>query len=347
MRSFPIRRGGFTLVELLVVIAIIGILIALLLPAVQAARESARRTQCVNNLKQLALGVHNYHDSNETLPRNGSDVPAHWPQSHAPQGTGCCGVGAPRWSWIARVLPYIEHANLHEQMGIPTANIGDTLNLAQLTTILPATVCPSDITLTRTRTTGADMGGRSTAVTSYKGVSGSNWGSDRFGTAEDQQFSTAYRNPLPGTGVPCGQPTCAAEQNGLEKGNGIFWRADIRIGRMPFAKILDGTSNTLMIGEDMGDCVHWNLWAYPNGAVGTCAIPPNVGNKIPDTAGKGCDNATQRGQWPTRYSFRSAHPGGLNFALADGSVRMIRENIALRIYWNLATRAGGESVTVD
>ncbi len=341
-------RWGFTLVELLVVIAIIGILIALLLPAVQAAREAARRSQCTNNIKQLALGAHTYHDTHNTLPRNGSDVPAHQPQSHtvgAVQGTGCCGVAAPRWSWIARMLPQMEYTAAYEQGGIPNTNINATLETrAVIAMVLPVTVCPSDFTLTRTRTTGANSGALLSAVTSYKGVTGANWGTDRFGAAatpaqpEDTTFVTAYTNPASGT---------PAQRNGLEKGDGIFWRADMRIGRLPFAKILDGTSNTFMIGEDMGEYCHWNEWALPNGAVGTVAIPPNVGNRIPDAQGLGFDTAAKRNQWQTRYSFRSNHPGGVIFALADGSVRFIRETISLTIYRSLGTRAGGEAVSKE
>jgi prepilin-type processing-associated H-X9-DG protein len=175
------------------------------------------------------------------------------------------------------------------------------------------------------------------AVTSYKGVSGANWGTDFVGVTNDVNFSTPYRNPLPGT---------PAQQNGLEKGDGIFWRADIRYGKMPLTSITDGTSNTLMIGEDIGAYCLWNEWALPNGACGTCAIPPNTGNKIPDPD-LGFATTAQRSRWPTRYSFRSNHPGGLNFAMADGSVRFIRESIPLQTYRALATRAGGEVVSND
>src|SRR5215212_8326518 len=104
MPSFR-KREAFTLIELLVVIAIIAILIAMLVPAVQKVRESSNRTKCQNNLKQLALACHAYHDVEKTLPRNGSAL--NLTDSHG-AGTGCCGPSSPHWSWIARVLPYIE-----------------------------------------------------------------------------------------------------------------------------------------------------------------------------------------------------------------------------------------------
>jgi hypothetical protein len=202
-------------------------------------------------------------------------------------------------------------------------------------TDLKALTCPSDISTPRLRTNGANLG--TAAMTSYKGVSGDNWGTDFFGATNDTNFSTPYRNPAAGT---------PRQQNGLEWGNGIFWRADVRSGTMPITAITDGTSNTFMIGEDMGIYCRWNEWAAPNGACGTVAIPPNVGNKIGDPeVGFSTANPDMVGRWPTRYSFRSAHSGGLSFALADGSVRFVRDSIPLATYRALGTRAGGEVVS--
>jgi prepilin-type N-terminal cleavage/methylation domain-containing protein/prepilin-type processing-associated H-X9-DG protein len=330
-------QRGFTLVELLVVIAIIGVLVALLLPAVQAAREAARRTKCINNLKQLALACHNHHDVYGTLPRNGSA--GHLLDSHnrgpQGQGTGCCGVGAPRWSWIARALPFFEQKTLYDQANIPVNRLNQNAQtLAVIAMDLPILACPSDETKPRTRTNSADLGGVLVGVTSYKGVSGANWGTDFFGASNDTAFSTPYSNIDPTNG------NNANARNGLEKGDGIFWRADIRKGDMRLAEITDGTSNTFMIGEDIPMLIAWNAWAYPNGANGTCAIPPNTGVTIGDP-----DKGTAGiGRWPTRYSFRSRHPGGLNFAMADGSVRFVSQTIPLLTYRALATRGAGEAI---
>lgn len=329
MRRSDSARSAFTLVELLVVIAIIGVLVALLLPAVQAAREASRRTKCTNSLRQLAIACHNHHDVMGTLPRNGNANGL--TQSHTAQGTGCCGAAGPRWSWIARALPFFEQKNMYDSANVPINNLNQNAQtLAMISTVLPILTCASDNTLPRTRTNSADLGGVNVAVTSYKGVSGANWGADFFPT--ESSFSTPYSNP----GVD-------GSRNGLENGDGIFWRADIRKGTMRLSEISDGTSNTFMIGEDVPMLIQWNAWAYPNGANGTCAIPPNVGVTLgdPDLGLPGF------GRWPTRYSFRSRHPSGLNFALADGSVRFVSNNIALLTYRALATRAGGETASAD
>ena len=330
MRRPAALRPAFTLVELLVVIAIIGVLVALLLPAVQAAREAARRTKCTNNLRQLALACHNHHDVFGTLPRNGNSVdPVALTNSHG-NGTGCCQQNRATWSWIARTLPYFEQKNLFDTANIPNSVLNSNpQGRDAIATFIPTLHCPSDAS-PRTRTNSANLNGLKSAVTNYKGVSGANWGADFFPT--ESSFSTPYSNP----GVD-------GSRNGLENGDGIFWRADMRKGTMRLAEISDGTSNTFMLGEDLPEFIRWNEWAHPNGANGTCAIPPNVGNTVGDPN----IGPAGFGNWPTRYSFRSRHPNGLHFALADGSVRFVSNTIPLLVYRGMATRAGAETVFAD
>jgi prepilin-type N-terminal cleavage/methylation domain-containing protein len=139
MRGRTLRQCGFTLVELLVVIAIIGVLVALLLPAVQAARESARRTRCINSLRQLGLAIHNYADTHKVLPTSSNSRDASGPLK--PNG----------FSWISKTLPYFEQGPLHAKLdfnvklttGTPT---DPNTNFGVIQTVIPTLMCPSDPT---------------------------------------------------------------------------------------------------------------------------------------------------------------------------------------------------------
>ena len=126
-----------------------------------------------------------------------------------------------------------------------------------------------------------------------------------------------------------------AGHDGIWFGNGIFYRMDTLV-KLRLTMITDGTSNTFMIGEAIPDRSQWNAWMYSNGAVGTCGIGPNAvqANGTPYGVGN----------WQNNYSFHSQHPGGLHFALADGTVRWISNNIPLQTYRDLASIAGGETV---
>ena len=310
--SFRPRRA-FTLVELLVVIAIIGVLVALLLPAVQAARESARRMQCSNHLKQLGLAAHNFHDVEGRLPYN-TQAQGGWDWNYQRNQRS--------WSALARMLPYIEQANLKDQLRIenttPTETVGNTMgqSLSLLSTNVHVFFCPSDTAKqTKADNIRANLQGVTITLSNYKGVNGSNW---CWGT---------FINPKPHN-----------DCDGLQRGNGIFFRLDFQ-KKQRLANITDGTSNTMMFGEDIPAINAHLTWPYANGVGGTTAVPPNWNKKPNGTL------YDPYGDWPHLYSFRSKHPGGLQFAFADGSVRFITNSIAAQTYRDLSTVDGGEVAT--
>jgi prepilin-type N-terminal cleavage/methylation domain-containing protein len=321
------NRHGFTLVELLVVIAIIGVLVALLLPAVQAARESARRTKCTNNLKQAALAIHNYHDVFNALPMG----------QH-----GCC------WgTWLVALLPYVEQGTLASNYvgagfdgATATAppSYSAAANLPVTRIQLAAFTCPSD-------TKSASLG-------VLNGVTFHNYVGN-FGNTDLNRTS-----PL-GTDTG-GRPN----QYGSAPFKGLLgWpvnnanKPNIHPSLMPpyvrAATITDGLSNTLLFAETVqgkeGD-LHGFAW-WQGGSHFETYTPPNSAE--PDrmeTAGyckphvrinPPCTAAT-----PTVFNqivaARSRHPSGVSAALCDGSVRFVTNNINLDTWRWLGTSEGGE-----
>jgi prepilin-type N-terminal cleavage/methylation domain-containing protein/prepilin-type processing-associated H-X9-DG protein len=304
------HSAGFTLVELLVVIAIIGVLVALLLPAVQAAREASRRSQCTNNLRQLAIAMHNYHDTHLAFPIN------YMPRQSSTH------------SWMQAVLPYIEQANLYNQITIGGLN-SLANNQAVANTVIKTFRCPTDgVTKNGIITTASDGGGTK-AATNYKASCGANW----MWTITN---TTNARWPNDGNGLQhCDGLMCSNAQGGVPIPVGDLMK---NLTRM--TTITDGTSNTFAIGEAIPAWSNWSWWYNENAAVATCALPLNYRRGIEKLE-------PFAASWQRNYSFYSLHPAGANFAMCDASVRFVPDNIDTPTYRALATVEAGDIISTS
>lgn len=308
---------GFTLVELLVVVAIIGVLIGLLLPAVQAAREAARRSTCGNNLKQLGLALHVYHDGKNQLP----------PLILKPSASqsGDADWNSPGWGWNAMILPSMEEAALFDQLKVGSNTLtqtgADTTVRDLLSTRLSTVRCPSDPT--SSNTSGRSVG-RSLGLSNYPAVNrvAINAGSDGGSTVNG-----AFRGAWP-------------HANASTSAN--------RAPR-PFREFTDGLSSTFIIGErsvthptsaSTQNMTNWVGSTEPEQSGSSYRGPPEVGgatqypiNEDPSVS------SLYWGHW-----FRSMHKSGAMFCLADGSTRFIDDDISIITYRALTTVANGEVI---
>jgi len=301
------RRKGFTLVELLVVIAIIGILVALLLPAIQAAREAARRTECNNNLKQLALGVHNYHDTYKVLPPG-------YVRYHG----GVIQRNRSHWGWGALILPHLEQQALYDQLDVigvslqeAAADTGTGGKLSLMKEPIDAFRCPSDTgpeinSVTERNLIDSNGTDRSVSLANYVAVN-----SNRHDNLERAASNAAFTIATDNSGA--GGPKEA----------------------LSFSNILDGTSSTLALGErafkvkNPNGSLH-NCWAaipfgvrnneYNNGNNGIGTTLGGLGQKINGAGGSWNGDGCRR-------AFSSQHPGGALFAFCDGSVHFLSQDI--------------------
>jgi prepilin-type N-terminal cleavage/methylation domain-containing protein/prepilin-type processing-associated H-X9-DG protein len=364
MRVSGRSRLGFTLVELLVVIAIIGILIALLLPAVQAAREAARRSQCTNNLKQLGLAMQNYHDVYGRYPIIGTygtmtDYANTW--GFVPNGIG-------EGHQMVRLLPYIEYADLYNYYNfqLPMGYFGDGPGfLGELNQSLPVGnpkrynyfwvvntfLCPSNSY--GTNVTGQNPQGGDRALSDY-GVS---VGNPAMSSQNGQGFIAPFipvspYQPVGGWNSYFNQSVgwqsddWQGDPNGT---NGIFsrgnWSAAIN-------DVTDGTSNTIAMMEVGRNCgIHnWNGWSCYDGHHLATKAPINFPRCINDIGYNGVQvswgNSWSEGFWDyaTENGARAYHPSGANFLFTDGSTHFINEAVNYETYQRLGARNDAREV---
>ncbi|MHB8865299.1 MAG: DUF1559 family PulG-like putative transporter [Pirellulaceae bacterium] len=331
-----LRRLAFTLVELLVVIAIIGVLVALLLPAVQAAREAARRMQCSNNLKQIGLALHNYHDTFKTFPDTYCGVPDAWNAAWA--------AGTYRGSVKVRLLPFIEQQPIYDAINFATDTdwqVLPTNNQYINRQSIPGFRCPSS---------GDEM------ITPW-GLASDNYGSSGGPTPESWEGSPS----CPCNATQFYQPYMShpALNKGYYNGNpaGPFTRNPSWSGMWyltSMGKITDGTTNTIVFGERLARCSDHghNGWYISNNGEGmlTTLIPINfdtchpVGYTGDPLTGK--TECNRQCTWNTEFGFRSKHPSGSQFAFADGSVHFLSQTIDMWLYQWMGAKDDQEVVRI-
>ncbi len=336
------HRRGFTLVELLVVIAIIGILIALLLPAVQAARESARQTQCQNHLKQIALAIQNYHAAQGNFPPGATQFSLD-SNSH---GTH---------SFLVTILPYLELTALYEKVEDTSGSNGWGGGKWLITAEVPQYKCPS---WTNPRVRQYDLAADSAAGPNAQTfrTGGDYYGvmAGKFHTDECRFQTNGFLHARGGTRafgcVGTNGILTFAVNHPVDYPNHLDPPRYIRA-----AHVRDGLSNTLIVGESS-----WLGGQQSDFSAGISSVPQhayctrnvfypfhtagiNPAEDATSTATMAANDGSN-GQWGNDFSFGSPHPGIVYFAMADGSVRPLQHGIELDLYRSLATRAGGEPV---
>ncbi|HEX3599244.1 MAG TPA: DUF1559 domain-containing protein [Lacipirellulaceae bacterium] len=363
------RRAAFTLVELLVVIAIIGILVALLLPAVQAAREAARRTQCVSNLRQLGIAMHNYHDAKQRFPSN-----VNW--IHA---EGTHNAARDFASHLVNMSPYLEETTLHDAIKFCDPNDptcvqpgNQLLNGVPIRQIVVAALrCPSDDKnglvdpSDKVVTWKALVQPGPVAVTNYAGSIGSqvmeSWtgfnlstvvgnGGSKYDSNDDGEdwFNQNYSAAYPCATAPNGSATTGTNIRSdcphAKTISGVFarstWAASIK-------EITDGTSKTIAMGEIRPRCsaFQWiDGWTLSEGLWFATTAPINYPTNPDEYGATPPLGSNWELDFNTAMGFKSRHPGGANMLFADGSTHFLTDGIDYTTYQKLGARRDDETI---
>jgi prepilin-type N-terminal cleavage/methylation domain-containing protein/prepilin-type processing-associated H-X9-DG protein len=361
----PLRpRRGFTLIELLVVIAIIAVLIALLLPAVQSAREAARRGQCLNNLKQIGLAMHNYNTVQNVFPMGVSASNNSWNASHCNCGALVTWNG---WSVHALLLPYLEATPIYNAINFkfdPLVCSSQPFGNTAFLTVIPGFLCPSD-----------PNSGASGFINNYCGSIGTTIGiAQNYPSQSTGVFS--YQTPYGLENIVDGSSNTVAFGESLvgsPNGRQINYRGN-GVAGLCFAWVLDASANatqtlntlqacntawtslvngpasgafngTPNIGVDRG--WYWGWGAEAMSLVNTI-VPPSSNQYPWNACRQGCGGCPNYDMDHAEIAnMTSNHPGGANVLFADGHVQFIKGSVAINTWWALGTRSNGEVIAAD
>lgn len=324
MRQRLIVKRAFTLVELLAVIAIIALLLAILLPAAQSAREAARRVQCANNVKQVAIAVLNYNEQHQALPF-ASGYRGNWQPIRLP-------------TWAASVLPFVEQQQHYDLFDFSQA-MDHAKNAVAVTTPVAVYICPSDGSVStgvmndRCMCCGQSVPVRSAGL----------WYMASAGTAPARADKICPYCPNPTSSIT--NSCCQGEPYGTTGvPPGMFSRSPRSVSS---AMVRDGMSNTIMLGEALPSVNMHNTAFCANAPIGFTNIPMNLPIPISKRIVPGASDLANHTNNPAEdvSGYASRHLGGATFAMGDGSVHFMFDSIDFPLYNALGTRDGGEAVS--